>query len=42
MDEVQKENGSKILVKMGKKEQGRCQKESVVLKMGKAQIMEST
>ena len=35
MDEVpEKKTESKILAKMGKKEQGRCQKESVVLKNG--------
>ena len=37
MDEVpEKKTESKILVKMGKKEQGRCQKESVVLKNGQS------
>ena len=35
MDQVpEKKTESKILAKMGKKEQGRCQKESVVLKNG--------
>ena len=37
MDEVpEKKTESKILAKMGKKEQGRCQKESVVLKNGQS------
>ena len=37
MDQVpEKKTESKILAKMGKKEQGRCQKESVVLKNGQS------